>query len=129
MAKKPLLVLVCVGLTLFSLIGCVSAPKEWSVALTPTLDESLRRYIGPSLQTWDSGDVTIYYLDPLHFEEFKAELDAAGEYLQSESRTYDRTWDRGKTFARWVARPDGRFELTLCKEDNATLTYRYIKIP
>lgn len=108
MAKKALLLFVCAGLTLFSLAGCASltgasASKEWTVALTPKLDESLRKYTVPQEQTWGDEKVTVYFLDPLRFEEFKAELDAGGEYLQADSWTNDkRDWDRGKDLCKGV---------------------------
>jgi hypothetical protein len=67
------------------------------------LDESLRKYTVPQEQTWGDEKVTVYFLDPLRFEEFKAELDAGGEYLQADSWTNDkRDWDRGKDLCKGV---------------------------
>jgi hypothetical protein len=108
----------------------VKPPKEAPVTLGLTLDESLRAYMGPSPQTWgDLGNVSVYYLDPPHFEAFKAELDAGGEYTQTNSWTdKNRDWERGKTFAQWDARPNGEFELRLMKEDNSIVGYRYTKV-
>jgi hypothetical protein len=94
------------------------------------LEESLRKYVVPQEQTWDKGEkVTVYFLDPLHFEEFKVEIDAMDEYYQADSWTYTRDWEKGMTFARWAARADGTFELTLCKKNNSTPSYRYKKLP
>jgi hypothetical protein len=121
------------------LVGCVSTPKvpkEWAVASAPKLEESLRKYMVPQPQTWDNNgvkdkqDTLVYFLDPLHFEEFRSELDAGGEYLQSDNWTEDkRGWDQGRTFVRFAVRPDGRFELNLCNSDNSVIGYRYIKAP
>jgi hypothetical protein len=115
--------------------GCVSAPNGSSAAkappaaLSPTLDESLRKYMGPQEQTWDEDDgkVTyVYLLDPLRFEEFKAGLDAEDEYVQTDNWTENnRDGDRGRAFARFAVRPDGRIELALGKEDNSVVWYRY----
>jgi hypothetical protein len=120
--------------------GCVSAPEGSSEAKAPpaalglTLDESLRTYMGPNPQTWDNNgvkdekDTLVYFLDSLQFEAFKAEIDAMDEYYEAESWSEnDRDWDRGKTYARWVVRPDGRYELSLIKEDNSVDGYRYEK--
>ena len=94
------------------------------------LDELLRKYAGPYPQRWDGegkGLTYVYFLDPLRFEEFKAELDAGGEYYQTDSRTSARNWDLGVTFARFAVRPDGRFQLDLCKADNSVIEYGYKK--
>ncbi|GHT68978.1 hypothetical protein FACS1894110_17590 [Spirochaetia bacterium] len=97
-------------------------------ALGPKLDASLRKYIGPNLQTWGDEAVNVYFLDPLNFEEFRVELDAGVEYFQTGSSNNDnRDWERGKTFARWAVRPDGRMELGLYKKDNSGVVYRYEK--
>jgi hypothetical protein len=95
------------------------------------LDESLRKYTWPRPQTWDDGEnVMVSFLDPLHFEDFRAELNAGGKYYQSGAWTDDnRDWEKGKTFARWVERADGSFELALYKKDNTGVGYRYKKVP
>jgi hypothetical protein len=117
----------------FVVAGCGSTPKkslkESPVALGLTLDESLRKYMGPQEQTWDDGNASVYYLDPLHFEAFKAELDAGDEYYQTGSWSENnRDGDRDRAFARWGARPDGNFELDLCRADNSRDGYRYVKV-
>jgi hypothetical protein len=102
-----------------------------SVASGLTLDESLRKYMGPCPQTWDEGEnVTVYFLDPLHFEEFKVEIDAGDTLYQAGSWTdNNRSWAQGETFARWAARGDGTFDLNLCKKNNTTFGYVYKKPP
>ncbi|GHV03270.1 hypothetical protein FACS189485_06000 [Spirochaetia bacterium] len=132
------------GMAAFALVlglvvaGCTSAPKKSStakapVALSPNLEENLRKYMGPQPQTWgpddDRYDVAVYFLDTLRFEAFKTELEALGEYKQDGSGTYTRDWDKGKTFARLGAWPDGRLELTLAKANNSTSDYKYTKNP
>jgi hypothetical protein len=99
------------------------------------LDASLRRYMGPQEQYWGDDDnrdeepTYVYYLDPKRFEEFKDELDALDEYYQDDDWTEDdRDWERGQTFARWAERPDGTFQLQLCKSDNTEIGYRYRKV-
>ncbi|GHU27378.1 hypothetical protein FACS1894164_19470 [Spirochaetia bacterium] len=93
------------------------------------LDKLLRKYMAPDPQTWDEGDeteeVNVYYLDHLRFDEFKAELDAGGKYVQYNNGTWTRDWDLGKTFAQLAVRPNGKVELTLAKADNSTLAYKY----
>ncbi|GHU97102.1 hypothetical protein FACS189483_02120 [Spirochaetia bacterium] len=118
----------------FVAAGCTSAPKESPavkspVVLGPHLVESLRTYMGPQTHTWYDEEVVVYFLDPLRFEAFKAELDAGGEYVQDSDENYTRDWDRGKTFARWVVRSDGRLQLTLANADNSTFEYSYTKNP
>jgi hypothetical protein len=70
------------------------------------LDESLRKYIVPQEHPWDDDDTYtyVYYLDPLRFEEFKAELDAGGECLESDGWTRTQDFGRGRTFVRFAAR-------------------------
>jgi hypothetical protein len=95
------------------------------------LDELLRTYMGPREENWDDDEiVSVYYLDPDRFEKFKAELDAGGEYYQADDWTNDdREWNQGRTFARWVVRPDGSFQLDLEKSDNSETGYWYKKVP
>jgi hypothetical protein len=97
------------------------------------LKELLRKYMGPYPQTWEhegEQDTLVYFLDPLYFEEFKAELDAGANYSQVESSTVDnRDWEQGKTFARWAERPAGTFQLDLYKSDNSVIEYQYTKTP
>ncbi|GHU01557.1 hypothetical protein FACS1894147_01630 [Spirochaetia bacterium] len=121
-----------------ALAGCASGPKKSStakapVALSPKLEESLRKYMGPVPQTWggdnDRFDVDVYFLDPLRFDAFKAELEALGEYQQDGGRTFTRDWDRGTAFARLGVRTDGRLEMALAKANNSTSEYRYTKKP
>jgi hypothetical protein len=91
-------------------------------------DELLRKYMGPEPQTWGKEEVYIYYLDPLRFDEFKAELDAGGEYLESDSWTENRDWDEGLSFVQWAVRPNGEFVLRLCNADNSVIGYNYKKV-
>ncbi|GHV93608.1 hypothetical protein AGMMS50268_41110 [Spirochaetia bacterium] len=94
------------------------------------LDELLCKYAGSYPQRWDGegkGVKYVYFLDSLRFEEFKAELDAGGEYYQTDSWNSTRDWDRGVTFVRFEVRPDGRFQLELCKADNSVIGYGYKK--
>jgi hypothetical protein len=99
-----------------------------SVAVGPKLAESLGRYLVPIQQTWDNNEqVNVFFLEPLRFEEFKAELDAMAGYYQTRSWNYNRDWETGKTFARWVERANGNFELTLGNRDNSTVNYNYTK--
>jgi hypothetical protein len=91
-----------------------------------SLDELLRKYMGPNLQTWDEGTVNVYYLDPSRFNAFKAELDAGGEYTQIDEWTEEnRTWDRDRAFARWAVKSEGTSELDLCRADNSQDVYGY----
>jgi hypothetical protein len=111
-------------------------PQE-GVEWAELLDEILHKYMGASVETWDDDNAEIwgndedeltyvYYLNPLHFAEFKAELDASGEYVQTENWTEDeRCWGQGLTFARFAERPDGTVVLDLCKKDNSVVGYRY----
>jgi hypothetical protein len=103
-------------------------PKEPPVARGLTLEESLVRYAGAQEQMWDTERVPVYYLDPLRFDAFKAELDAGGEFRQFDQWTGTRDWEQGKTFARWAARPNGVFDLSLCTADNTEAGYRYRKV-
>ncbi|GHU76852.1 hypothetical protein FACS189461_4900 [Spirochaetia bacterium] len=105
-----------------------AASNKSRAAIGPKLDASLRKYIGPNLQDWGGEAVTVYFLDPLHFEEFRVELDAGVEYYQTDSWSDDnRDWDRGKDFARWAVRPDGSTELAFMRKDNSVSGYRYEK--
>jgi hypothetical protein len=117
------------------LVGCPTEtePEETD---TWTWKESLRKYMGPSPQTWstngvqDEKDTYVYYVNPDHFAAFKDELDAGGEYSQEgEEWTYTRDWDLRKSYVRWAERPDDKFELNLCKSDNSVIGYSYTKIP
>jgi hypothetical protein len=114
-----------VGLLALGLIvaGCPTdngEPDPWP------LEEHLRKYMGPSLQTWDDDeDVPVYFLDSDRFDAFKAELDKVGEYSQADEWTEDdRDWDRDRALARWAVKPDGA-ELTLCRTDNSLEGYWY----
>ncbi|GHV76951.1 hypothetical protein AGMMS49942_17720 [Spirochaetia bacterium] len=94
------------------------------------LDQILLKYTTPQEQTWDGegkAPTYVYSLDPARFEAFKAELDAGGEYAQTDTWTEKRDWERDKTFAQWAVRPNGEFDLRLCKADNSVLGYRYEK--
>jgi hypothetical protein len=73
----------------------------------------------------NSGPWYEWYLDPLRFEEFKAELDADGEYSQTGSFPNN---DRGTPEALWVVIPDGGFQLELRKEDGSGVVYEYKKV-
>jgi hypothetical protein len=66
-------------------------------ALGLTLYESLRKHLVPREQLWggDKKFTYVYFLDPLRFEEFKAELDAGGEYYQADRWTEDKEADGG----------------------------------
>jgi hypothetical protein len=93
-------------------------------------EELFRKYMGQEPEFWDGEGkrlTYVYYLDPLRFEAFKAELDGGGEYQQTANWTEKRDWGKGVAFARWAVRPNGEFELRLCKADNSTLGYRYKK--
>jgi hypothetical protein len=104
-------------------------PKKGSLAaLEPQSKESIGKYMVPQEQTWGEEKVTVYFLDPLYFEEFKVELDAGDTYYQADSWTENRDWEQGKTFARWAVRADGIFELDLCKADNSRTGYLYKKV-
>jgi hypothetical protein len=104
-----------------------------------SLDDLLRKYMAPNPETWDEDDeevnVNVYFIDPSHFEDFKSELDAGGEYTCYEDDTYPRTWEQDMAFARWIEYPDdytwhgqvGARRLNLCKEDNTVVEYRYKK--
>lgn len=138
--KKTFFVTLIVGMVFAAVLACATtggggtppAPDEQAARLAAELDESLRKYSGPSVQTWNDEDAFtyVYYLDPLRFEKFKAELDAGGEYLQADSWTQkNRDWERGRAFARGAVRPDGRFQLELCTEDNSVIGYMYKKVP
>lgn len=111
-------------------IGAPSA--QTGSRLGPKLDETLRKYMVPQAQTWDgeNGPITyVYRLDPASFDVFKAELDAGGEYSQSGSwNERNRDWGRGEAFARWSVRPDGTFNLDLCRADNSVAGYNYRKV-
>jgi hypothetical protein len=128
----PGMLVMILGLSAFSFVaaGCASAPKVPPVALGLTVEEALRKYIGPNPQNWGEDKVTyVYYLDPLQFDAFKAELDAGGEYYETGSRTEkNRDWEQGQTLARGAVRADGRFELQLGTEDNSVVGYTYEKL-
>jgi hypothetical protein len=115
--------------------GCASAPRdvlvaqESPVALGLTLDELLHKYAVVPLQNTDDKVSYRYYLDPLRFEEFKAELDAGGEYTQTYSGPENRDKERGMSLARWVVRPSGTFQLELFTEDDSGFMYDYKKAP
>jgi hypothetical protein len=93
------------------------------------LKSSLSKYVVPSVEYWDSEDgppTYVYFLDPDHFEDFKAELDAGGRYVQDgegDSGT-GATWIEND-FALWAERPDGTFQLDLYKADNSFIRYNY----
>jgi hypothetical protein len=95
-------------------------------------DELLRKYMGPEPQFWDGagkGPTYIYYIDPLRFEAFKAELDGGGEYQQTDTWTEkNRDYNKGAAYVQWAVRPNGEFELRLYKADNSMLGYRYKKV-
>jgi hypothetical protein len=94
------------------------------------LDEFLHKYAGPYPQRWDGegkGLTYVYFLDSLHFEEFKTELDAGGEYQQTGSWTKKRDSDKGVSFAQWAVRPKGEFVLRLSNADNSVIEYHYKK--
>jgi hypothetical protein len=103
------------------------------------LDKLLSKYPGPDTQTWthydddigdevpDEKDTLVYFLDPERFAAFKDDLDAAGEYFQVDYWPENRDWELGKTFARWVERPDGSFQLQHYKRDNSGIVYKYYK--
>jgi hypothetical protein len=95
------------------------------------LVELLRKYAGPEVQTWDNGEkVPVYFLDPLHFEAFKAKIDAMDEFYHVGSFSEeDQSWIGGKSFATWSVRPDGMFELDLYKSDNSHDDIWYKKVP
>jgi hypothetical protein len=104
-----------------------------------SLDDLLRKYMGANPETFDEDgedvNVNLYFIDPSHFEDFKSELDAGGEYTCYEDDTYPRTWEQDMAFARWIEYPDdfdwhgqvGARRLDLCKEDNTVVEYRYKK--
>jgi hypothetical protein len=112
MANKKLLwgILALVLALGMVLVGCATKPEPESEETDIwSLDKILRKYMAPQEQTWDNNGVKdaqytyVYFLDPLQFEEFRSELDAGGEYRQSDSWTDDNQ-DRigGRTFARWA---------------------------
>jgi hypothetical protein len=122
-------------------VGCPTEtePEETD---TWTWKESLRKYMGPQPNRWthndgssevdDDADTLVYFLDPAHFEDFRAELEAGGEYIPDDDPSWNETgrdWEQGKNFVRWAERPDGAFELNLCKSDNSVTGYRYTKVP
>jgi hypothetical protein len=107
--------------------------KLTSGTLGLKLQESLRKYMAPQMQTWgDDGDVSVYYLDADRFNEFRAELDAGGEYFASWIRykTQNRDWDQGKTFAQFVVYHNkSELELRLGKSDNSFVSYSCFQLP
>jgi hypothetical protein len=124
-----LAVMMAIGVVL---AGC---PNDTTTTDEFNLDELLRKYMGPNPQTWTWGDdghqedVDVYFLDHGRFDEFKAELDAGGEYVQDDDseREYTRDWDEGKSFVRLGKRPNNRVQLAFFKADNATFEYDYTK--
>ncbi|MDR1444918.1 MAG: hypothetical protein LBI94_08575 [Treponema sp.] len=99
-----------------------------------TVDKLLREYLGPNSDIWGTNEgetpeeVDVYNLDPARFDEFKAEVEALGEYTQSDDYEDEtRTWEQGKTFAEWIEHSNGVFELRLCNKDNSVRGYRYKK--
>jgi len=109
--------------------AAVNGVAESPWALKPKLVESLGKYMAPEIQTWgNEGDVSVYLIDANRFNEFKAELDAGGEYRQADSWTdNNRDWNRGLLFARLGVLPDGRLNLDLGRADNSLVGYRYTK--
>jgi hypothetical protein len=98
------------------------------------LDELLREYMGPNPQTWGDDEhreeVNVYFLDYSRFDAFKAELGAAGKYVEYEDNEYTRDWDTGKNFARLGIKLNGKkLDLRCCNANNSTSEYKYIKIP
>jgi len=110
-----------------------------SGALGLKLQESLSKYIGPRHENWGDGaygdDVLVYNLDANRFDEFKAELDASGEYGQTFNHSQrNRDWERGKAFARFVVFnrhfPNVvSFELQLYRSDNSGVQFGYTNTP
>jgi hypothetical protein len=130
------LLFVSLAVLFVSFAGCPIEPAESPVTKEPPVIQLLRQYIGPNPQNWGDEDdreeeiTYVYYLDTLRFEDFRAELEAGGEYSQYESRTYKhRDWDLGRTWAEGCVRPDGSFELHLGRKDNSGAEYRYEKVP
>jgi hypothetical protein len=53
-------------------------------------------------------------------------MEAEGEWYTADIwEENNRDWERGKTFARFVVRPDGDFETDICREDNSRTGYMY----
>lgn len=144
MANKNIFVGMLVMVLTFSFVvaGCATATVpgksmdsgKSTASGKLNLEESIRRYMGPRPENRDidgkKDTVYLYYLDPFRFEDFKAELDAGGEYVESGSWTNDnRDWEREKIFLRGVELPDGSFNLELCKLDNSVVGYNYKKVP
>jgi hypothetical protein len=113
---------------IFGVAAAVGAAEPKPPQLNPKVVELLSKYAGSDYATWGKENVRVYYIDPLRFDEFKTQIDALGKY-QTGSRTFNRDWEQGKTFARWCARTNGSFQLELCKANNATAEYQYKKFP
>jgi hypothetical protein len=130
------MVVLAIGLMV---AGCASISTEASVPkaitveeppITPKLDELLHKYMAPQVSIYEWGGVEglqySYYLEPLHFEDFKANLDAGEEFLYSGTWTDDnRITARGMAFARWREKPVDQFQLDFCDEDKPLIRYHY----
>ncbi|MDR2468250.1 MAG: hypothetical protein LBD22_04730 [Spirochaetaceae bacterium] len=110
------------GILLVSLGGCGDNLPP------PELDELLHTYVGPDPQEWDGegeGYTFVYYLNPGAFEVFRRDLARIGKYAQDGEWEDTRDWDKGLYFAYWAERPNGSFNLELCKANNDTIGYEY----
>jgi hypothetical protein len=119
-----LVVMLAMGIVLAGCPNDTTTPDEFK------LEELLREYMGSEPQTWGDGDdaeeVEVYFLEYNRFDDFKAEMDAGGEYDQDgEVDDFTRDWDKGKSFARLGKKPNDRVQLTLAKADNSTSNYNY----
>jgi hypothetical protein len=99
-----------------------------------TVDKLLREYLGPNPQLWGTNEgetpdpLDLYNLDPSRFDEFKAEVEALGEYTQFEDYANENQgWVGGKASAQWLEHSNGVFEMRLCNKDNSVRGYRYNK--
>jgi hypothetical protein len=139
MKKNYVKGIACIALILAMALAACSQPSGGGgdsgaplpVAPAATLEEMLRKYMGPKEEKWgDDGSrsTKVYYLDPSRYAAFKAELDAGGEYAQYEDWTDpNRNWERGQTFARFSIRPNGTVQVDLNKADNTETGARYNK--
>lgn len=109
--------------------------KEVSSGAKPKTEAVLHKYMAPKQEKWPeyNGKITyVYNLDVDRFDEFKAELDASGTYLEAEGNARTRTddgRDNDDTGARWCALPSGLiFKLEIWnKATKYEADYRYIK--